>query len=269
MRWRGQRAAASGAGSGAPTPARASQPPADTGGGGGRSRRRRRASAQSAPRAPRRAHGRTRGAGGQRAQTVLAVLCGVRWEKCQLGDEVVPHGRPRVGPPSPGAFALSRACARHPSGRGRDRAHEQGLPTNKRPRASGKASAAQRTAEAARKGIPDSGLAGGASLVSERSSTGSMADDAAAAAQYQPTAEELVAAIKEVKEKNPDFGIKRVYNELKVCPQARADRARDPGPLPPGGCGCARGGLRCACRAGLRARVCFRRRRVCPAPPAA
>jgi hypothetical protein len=40
-----------------------------------------------------------------------------------------------------------------------------------------------------------------------------MAD--AAAGQYQPSAEELVAAIKEIKEKNPDFGIKRVYTELK------------------------------------------------------
>ena len=36
------------------------------------------------------------------------------------------------------------------------------------------------------------------------------------AAQYQPSAEELVAAIKEIKEKNPEFGIKRVYTELKV-----------------------------------------------------
>ena len=41
-----------------------------------------------------------------------------------------------------------------------------------------------------------------------------MAD--AEAAQYQPSAEELLAAIKEIKEKNPDFGIKRVYTELKV-----------------------------------------------------
>ena len=35
-------------------------------------------------------------------------------------------------------------------------------------------------------------------------------------AQHQPTAEELVAAIKEIKGKNPEFGIKRVYTELKV-----------------------------------------------------
>ena len=34
--------------------------------------------------------------------------------------------------------------------------------------------------------------------------------------QYQPTMEELVAVIKEIKEKNPDFGIKRVFTELKV-----------------------------------------------------
>jgi hypothetical protein len=40
------------------------------------------------------------------------------------------------------------------------------------------------------------------------------------AAQYQPTVEELVAAIKEVKEKNPEFGIKRVHKELKVRPRA-------------------------------------------------
>ena len=34
---------------------------------------------------------------------------------------------------------------------------------------------------------------------------------------YQPSAEELVTAIKEIKLKNPDYGIKRVYTELKVA----------------------------------------------------
>ena len=41
------------------------------------------------------------------------------------------------------------------------------------------------------------------------------------AEQYQPSAEELVAAIKEIKEKNPEFGIKRVYTELKVRDMCR------------------------------------------------
>ena len=60
---------------------------------------------------------------------------------------------------------------------------------------------------------------------------GSMADDAAAA-QYQPTVEELVAAIKDVKEKNPEFGIKRVHKELKVRPRAWAARAVHASPTP-------------------------------------
>ena len=58
-----------------------------------------------------------------------------------------------------------------------------------------------------------------------------MADDAAAA-QYQPTVEELVAAIKDVKEKNPEFGIKRVHKELKVRPRAWAARAVHASPTP-------------------------------------
>lgn len=49
--------------------------------------------------------------------------------------------------------------------------------------------------------------------------------DGAAAAQHQPTVEELVAAIKDIKEKNPEFGIKRVHKELKVLLRAWAARA--------------------------------------------
>jgi hypothetical protein len=41
--------------------------------------------------------------------------------------------------------------------------------------------------------------------------------------QYQPTVQELVAAFKDVKEKNPEFGIKRVHKELKA-----ADRSTEP-----------------------------------------
>jgi hypothetical protein len=63
--------------------------------------------------------------------------------------------------------------------------------------------------------------------------------DEAGAAQYQPTVEELVAAIKEVKEKNPEFGIKRVHKELKVRPRAWAARAVHASPT--GGCGGAGG----------------------------
>ena len=37
----------------------------------------------------------------------------------------------------------------------------------------------------------------------------------AAAGGYQPTAEELLQAAKDVKAKNPDFGVKRVWSLLK------------------------------------------------------
>jgi hypothetical protein len=38
---------------------------------------------------------------------------------------------------------------------------------------------------------------------------------AGAAGGYQPTAEELLQAAKDVKAKNPDFGVKRVWTVLK------------------------------------------------------
>ena len=50
--------------------------------------------------------------------------------------------------------------------------------------------------------------------------------------QYQPTVQELVAAFKDVKEKNPEFGIKRVHKELKVRPRAWAARAVHASPTP-------------------------------------